>query len=172
MSGSVIVKNLAIFKIFFTLFYCMFACADSMSTVTPIKVAMADQSVISEFVVKRKTGYTFAVMFVWAADYSGIKKQRELWRGLHQNKGVSLPIHLRILKDGEVFFDETIITAGVDAGAVIEVKGQKRSVGIRTIKNYELMPGRYIVKVNTVGPADAFRGEECYMQFATYDRKI
>lgn len=172
MSDGLFVQGWTVFKAFIALAYCSFAYADSMSTVTPIQVALADQSVTSAFVVERPSGYTFALLFAWKADYPGIKRQRDLWQGRYQRKGVSLPIHLRILKDGEVFFDETITTTGVDAGEAIDVNGQSRSVGVRTIKNYELAPGHYTVEISTVTSVDAFSEEECYVQFATYDPKI
>ncbi|WP_055136603.1 DUF5625 family protein [Pseudomonas corrugata] len=172
MNEGVVVQGWTVFKAFIALAYCTFACAGSMSTVMPIKVALADQSATSTFFVERRSGYTFALLFAWKSDYPGIKQQRDLWQGGYQRKGISLPIHLRILKDGQVFSDETITTAGVDAGETIELSGQPRSVGVRTIKNYELAPGRYTVEISTVASVDAFSEEECYVQFATYDPKI
>ncbi|XVN18070.1 hypothetical protein QZH46_22775 [Pseudomonas corrugata] len=100
---NVIVQGWTVFKAFIALAYCTFACAGSMSTVMPIKVALADQSATSTFFVERRSGYTFALLFAWKSDYPGIKQQRDLWQGGYQRKGISLPIHLRILKDGQVF---------------------------------------------------------------------
>lgn len=172
MSDGVIVQGWTVFKSFVAIAYCTFLCGDSMSTVMPIKVALAEQSVTSTFVVERRAGYKFALLFVWKADSAGMKQQRELWEGRYQRKGVHLPIHLRILKDNEIFFDETINTTGVDSGKAIDLNGQSRSVGVRTIKNFALAPGHYTMEINTVTSADAFSEEECYVSFANYDPKI
>lgn len=172
MGEGLIIKSWTLIRGVVALAYCTFACAEPISFITPMNVADPGQIVSKEFVVERDAGYTFAILFVWGADYTYMEKQSELWEGRYQRKGVSLPVHLRILKDDSVFFDEVIVTTGLDGGASIDVASQKKPVGIRTIKNFKLSPGRYWVEVKTVSAVEVFKVEECYIQISTYDPKI
>ncbi|WP_224770991.1 DUF5625 family protein [Pseudomonas sp. FEN] len=135
----------------------------------PIDISAPGQKVSTQFKVQKSGGYEFALLFVWGGSMSERDRQRELWYG---RDSTPVPILLRIVKDGEVFFDEVVVTAGVQGGQSFDYAGQTKSVAIRVIKGFELMPGSYSVEVGTVEAIGVLKGIESFVSFAYSNQKI
>ncbi|WP_191488075.1 DUF5625 family protein [Pseudomonas sp. FEN] len=154
------------------LFLCtlLVACSEKLWVVKPIDVSVPHQKVSAQFKVREYGGYKFSLMFVWGDSMSERDKQRELWEG--QGTGVLIPIHLRILKGRNVFFDETVVTTGIHEFQSFDYEGQTKSVAVRIIKGFGLEPGSYSVEVETLEPVDVLKSAETYVGFSYVNQKI
>ncbi|WP_342030477.1 DUF5625 family protein [Pseudomonas syringae] len=163
------------FNGFFTLLLCfLFAgCSEKVLIVKPIDVSLPSKSAVAQFRVGERGGYRIALLFVWSKNKSEAARQGKVWGGdMHNGKGVAIPVHLRILKNGSVFFDEVVITEGVNSGQAFEYEGDYKSTQVRDIKHFAFLPGEYTVEVLTLERIDAFSGIESYVEFSYYNRKI
>jgi len=121
--------------------------------------------------VVSKTGdYRFALLFTKKDSLTEILKQVEVWGG-HNVDGVAIPIHLRVLKDGQVFFDKNLKTVGVQWGQGFDYEGRRLNTAVRLIKTLELSPGSYSVEISTLDNLEAFRGIEGFVEFSYYNPK-
>ncbi|MDI3273763.1 DUF5625 family protein [Pseudomonas sp. MDT1-16] len=146
------------------------ACSAPVSIVKPLDVSQANQSASTQFMVRKSGDYRIALLFAKGHGLTEINKQIEVWGDL-DNEGVAIPIHLRILKDGQVYFDEVLVTAGVQWGQGIDYEGRYVNAAVRLIKILELVPGSYFVEVNTLDKLDAFRSIEGFVSFSYYNPK-
>ncbi|WDG52355.1 DUF5625 family protein [Pseudomonas chlororaphis] len=146
------------------------ACSAPVSIVKPLDVSRAEQSASAEFVVRKTGDYRFALLFTKKDSLPEILKQIEVW-GNYGVDGVAIPIHLRVLKDGQVFFEKSLITVGVQWGQTFDYEGRRLNTAVRLIKTLELSPGSYSVEVSTLGDLEAFRGIEGFVEFSYYDPK-
>ncbi|MHC8372911.1 DUF5625 family protein [Pseudomonas sp. MDT1-85] len=146
------------------------ACADPLWIVKPMDVSRDNQQVSMDFVVKRVGEYRFALLFVRGKNLVEMNRQSEMW-GESGGKGISIPVHVRIFRDGKIFSDENISTNGVFWGQNFEYQGSTLNTAVRLIKTYELPAGAYSVLVNTLEDVEAFRGVESYIEFAYYKPK-
>ncbi|WP_456024367.1 DUF5625 family protein [Pseudomonas protegens] len=146
------------------------ACSAPVSIVKPLDISRANQSVTAQFVVTTSGDYRFALLFAKENDLAGIYRQIEIW-GDTDHEGVLIPIHLRVLKDGQVFFDEELVTAGVQWGQGIEYEGRYVNAAVRLIKLLKLASGSYTVEVSALDDREAFRGIEGFVQFTYYNPK-
>lgn len=146
------------------------ACSAPVSIVKPLDVSQANQFANAQFVVNKTGDYRFALLFAKGHGLAAINKQIEVWGDL-DHEGVAIPIHLRILKDEQVFFDEEIVTAGVQWGQGIEYEGRYINAAVRLIETVKLVPGSYVVEVGTLDCREAFRGVEGFVQFTYYNPK-
>ncbi|MHC8372909.1 DUF5625 family protein [Pseudomonas sp. MDT1-85] len=146
------------------------ACSAPISIVKPLDVSRADQSASVEFVVRKTGDYRFALLFTKRDGLTEILKQIEVW-GDYSVDGVAIPIHLRVLKDGQIFFDKNLITIGVQWGQGFDYEGRRLNTAVRLIKTLELSPGSYSVEVSTLDDLEAFRGIEGFVEFSYYNPK-
>jgi hypothetical protein len=84
-------------------------------------------------------------------------------------EGVAIPIHLRVLKDEQVYFDKELATTGVQWGQGIEYEGRYVNAAVRLIEILKLVPGSYTVEVSTLDDREVFRGIEGFVQFVYYN---
>ncbi|MBX8556229.1 hypothetical protein K5D43_17305 [Pseudomonas cichorii] len=162
-------------KRFFALFLSGFlvGCSSPVLIVKPVNLSLANQKVSAQFRVAERGGYRVALLFVWSEKASDIDHQKAVWGGgLYNEGGVPIPVHLRVLKDGQLFFDEVLVTTGIDSGQAFEYEGKYKSTQVRDIKHFAFLPGDYTVEVSTVDKIDAFSGTEGYVEFSYYSPKI
>ncbi|ETK19098.1 hypothetical protein H097_09577 [Pseudomonas sp. FH4] len=99
--------------------------------------------------------------------------QSKLWGVWGENNGgTPIPIHLRIMKDDKIFFNELILTRGTNSTFSFDYDGARKSVQLRDIKHLTLPPGRYLVEVSTTEATEAFSETETYVKFSYYNPKI
>lgn len=146
------------------------ACSAPISIVKPLDVSRANQSASAQFVVNKSGDYRFALLFAKENGLAEINKQIEIWGDLN-HEGVAIPIHLRVLKDEQVYFDEELVTTGVQWGQGIEYEGRYVNAAIRLIEILELVPGSYTVEVSTLEDREAFRGIEGFVKVTYYSPK-
>ncbi|KAA3532670.1 MULTISPECIES: DUF5625 family protein [Pseudomonas] len=162
-------------KSFFTLLLCVFfgGCSGKVLIVKPIDVSLPSQSAAAHFSVSERGGYRIALLFVWSKSKSEADRQGKIWGGdMAGDKGIPISVHLRVLKDRAIFFDEIVMTEGVDSGQAFEYEGDYKSAQVRDIKHLALLPGEYTVEVLTLERVDAFSGIESYIEFSYYNPKI
>ncbi|EJL07201.1 hypothetical protein Pchl3084_3836 [Pseudomonas chlororaphis subsp. aureofaciens 30-84] len=146
------------------------ACSAPVSIVKPLDISRANQFASAQFVVNKAGDYRFALLFAKGHGLAEINKQIEIWGDL-DHEGVAIPIHLRVLKDEQVFFDEELVTTGVQWGQGIDYEGRNINVAVRLIEILELAPGSYSVEVSTLEELEAFRGIEGFVKFSYYNPK-
>lgn len=147
------------------------ACTEKLWIIKSLNVALPNQTAMANFVVEERGGYRFALAFVWGSDISEREKQRELWGG-GDKEGVPIPIHLRLVKDGEVFFDEIIVTRGANTCQSFHYKGELKATAMRDIKHFGLSPGNYFAEIKTLESREEFKNIETYIEFSYYNPKI
>lgn len=98
------------------------ACSAPISIVKPLDISRANQSVTAQFVVRKSGEYRFSLLFTKGNDLAEINKQIQVWADFN-HEGVAVPIHLRVLKDGEVVFDEQLVTTGTQWGQEFDYEG-------------------------------------------------
>lgn len=170
-----LVKTLSVVKIILVVFVCIFfaGCSNKILIVKPIDVSRAGQSANAQFTVDQTGGYRIALLFVWSKNISEREAQGKLWGGgLYREAGVPIPIGLRVLKNGKLFFEEQITTEGVNSGQAFEYEGDHKSTQVRDIKYLTLAPGEYSVEILTLDEIEALKGTESYVEFSYYDPKI
>lgn len=100
-----------------------------------------------------------------------MERRFELFRGVDKS-GVIIPLSLRIVKDGQLFFDEIINTQGTIGGQAFVFQERRINAAVRDIKSFSLSPGRYSVVISTLEDVPQFTGIESFVEFAYYDPKI
>lgn len=146
------------------------ACSAPVSIVKPIDVSQVNQIATAGFVVKKIADYRFSLLFVKRDTLAEINNQIEVWGDSH-HQGVAIPLHLRVVRDGVTFFDESLITTGVNWGQTFDYQGQTITTAVRLIKTLELVPGTYSVEVNTFKEVQDFRNIESFVEFSYYNPK-
>jgi len=146
------------------------ACSAPITIVKPLDVSRANQSASAQFVVKKTGDYRFALLFVKRQGLEEILKQIDIW-GDPNNEGVAIPIHLRVVKGGAIFFDERLVTTNVDWGLGFDYEGRRLNTAVRLIRMLELPPGSYSVEVSTFEEVEAFQEIEGLVEFTYYNPK-
>ncbi|WP_338015650.1 DUF5625 family protein [Photorhabdus bodei] len=92
--------------------------------------------------------------------------------GSIDKNGIAIPVSLRLVKDGKVFFDEKINAVG--SGWIQSFYYKERSINttVRNIKILELPPGRYSAVITTLEDVPAFNGIESFVEFTYFNPKI
>jgi hypothetical protein len=177
------------------------ACADKFYEQRPFDVSLPDQVFRSSFIIKKEYDYRFSLIFNWKnpENYQSQEEQK-LATGGFDVKGLPLALNLTIVKDNEIFLDETIQTQLVSRyeGFCYNKKSEKNhprqtfmesifsnidkcskkidSKSIwgpsRTIDIRTLPPGNYRVEIKTLSPAPAFSGMEAFISISPYAPKI
>ncbi|CAD5201458.1 DUF5625 family protein [Pseudomonas sp. FEN] len=170
-SGRALLMVKRIFIVF--VYVLLMGCSHKVLIVRPIDVSLSGHSAVARFSVEENGNYRFALLFVWSKSITENEARRKLWGGgVYNEKGVPIPIRLRILKDDVLFFDEHILTSGINSGQAFEYEGDYKSTQVRDIKYLELSPGEYSVEAITLEEIEAFRGTESYVEFSYYNPKI
>ncbi|WGM05439.1 DUF5625 family protein [Arsenophonus nasoniae] len=147
------------------------ACTEHISIYRPLDITRAGQSVAVEFEIKKEGGYLFALLFDKGGDYEEVLRRLELFRGVNDT-GVIIPISLRIVKDGQVFFDEIINTKGTDGGQAFYYQKRRLNTAVRKMKILSLLPGHYSVVITTLEDVALFNGIESFAHVSYFDPKI
>lgn len=147
------------------------ACTKNIWIIKPLNVALPNQTAMANFVVEEHGGYRFALVFVWSSDVSKRERQRSIFGSINK-EGVPIPIHFRLVKDGEVLFEEIIVTRGTQSYQGTNYKGEIKSTAIRDIKHFGLLPGNYFAEIKTLESSEEFKGIETYAEFSYYNPKI
>lgn len=155
---------------------------------------------MANFVVEEKYDYRVALIFDWKkpADYISRKRQRELI-GDTRSPGAMLPLILKIIKDGETYYDQVTISnmAGSLGGFCYNHKtrkndplpsfwedllanipcetrpGRQRVHGlIRTLEIFTLEPGNYYIEVKSFTETKEFIDLDTYIEIIPYSPKI
>lgn len=146
------------------------ACSAPITIVKPLNVSRANQSASAQFVVKKSGDYRFALLFVKRHGLAEILKQIDVW-GDPNNEGVAIPLNLRVVKNGKIFFDEGLVTTGVQWGQGFDYEGRRLNTAVRLIKTLELLPGSYSVEVSALEGVEAFQQVESFVEFSYYNPK-
>ncbi|HGJ5860747.1 MAG TPA: DUF5625 family protein [Arsenophonus nasoniae] len=147
------------------------ACTEHISIYRPLDITRAGQSVKVEFEIKKEGGYLFALLFETGEGHDEMERRFELFRGVNDT-GVIIPISLRIVKDGQLFFDEKINTKGTDGGLAFYYEEIRLNTAVRDIKFFSLSPGRYSAVITTLKDIPLFTGIESFVHVTYYDPKI
>lgn len=147
------------------------ACTEHISIYRPIDITRAGQSVEVDFDIKKEGGYLFALLFDKGGNYEEVLRRLELF-GRVDKAGVIIPISLRIVKDGQLFFDQKINTKGTDGGQAFYYQETRKNTAVRDIKSFLLFPGHYSVVITTLENVPLFKGIESFVQITYYDPKI
>ncbi|NUT80129.1 DUF5625 family protein [Pseudomonas brassicacearum] len=170
-----LVKALSVIRKILVVSVCVFfaGCSNKVLIVKPIDVSRAGQIANAQFTVDQAGGYRVALLFVWSKNISEREAQGKLWGGgLYREVGVPIPIGLRVLRNGKLFFEERIMTEGVNSGQAFEYEGDHKSAQVRDIKYLTLAPGEYSFEIVTLNEIEALKGTESYVEFSYYDPKI
>lgn len=151
-------------------FVLLAACTTPITIVKPLDVSRANQSASAEFVVRKTGDYRFALLFVKRQGLEEILKQIDVW-GDPNNEGVAIPIHLRVVKNGTIFFDEKLVTTKIQWGQGFDYEGRRLNTAVRLIKTLELLPGSYSVEISTFEEVEAFQEIESFVEFSYYNPK-
>ncbi|NRN30748.1 DUF5625 family protein [Photorhabdus heterorhabditis] len=152
----------------------LMACSKPIDTVhKPIDVSHSGQSVEINFELsKRKAGnYQFAMLFSNGRSYAELERRNKLF-GSIDNDGIAIPVSLRLVKDGRVFFDEKINAVRLDGWKSFYYKERSINTAVREIKTFSLPPGRYSAVITTLEDVPVFNDIESFVEFGYYDPKI
>ncbi|WGL97990.1 DUF5625 family protein [Arsenophonus sp. aPb] len=148
------------------------ACNEYIDIYRPIDITRAGQSVMVEFEIKKQGDYQFALLFDKGDDYEEMLRRLELF-GSVDKTGVIIPISLRIVKDGQLFFDEEINTKGTGWGRAFYYEGRRiNTAAVREIKLLPLSPGCYSVVISTLEDVALFSGIESFIEVTYFNPKI
>ncbi|MDH4609348.1 DUF5625 family protein [Pseudomonas sp. BN102] len=158
-------------------------CSEKLWLIKPFDVSKSSQVVMANFLIKKEGDYQFSLLFVWKDSLREMEEQEEIFgsggvpiemgeSNFEGNKGVPIPLDLRLVKDGTLLLEERVDTSGVAYYQSFEYEGSSKSAAGRLIKNISLEPGNYFVEVRTVIDIKEFAGGESYIKFAYYKPKI
>ncbi|NHB92421.1 DUF5625 family protein [Photorhabdus cinerea] len=152
----------------------LMACSEHIDTIRkPIDVSRSGQSVEINFELsKRKAGnYQFALLFSNGRSYAELERRDKLFGSIDKD-GIAIPVSLRLVKDGKVFFDEEINAVRLDGWKSFYYKERSINTAVRDIETLSLPPGRYSAVITTLENVPAFKGIESFVEFNYYDPKI
>lgn len=151
--------------------YCVVFCVDSLNVFQPIDISQAGQSVKIDFDVNKEGRYQFALMFdKKAGDYEEIDRRLELF-GWGNNKGVVIPVSFRLIKDGKVFYNRRINTAGASGNLYIQLEDKYIDSQMRNIIVLELPPGRYSAVMSVLDNVPEFIGIDSFFRVTYFNKK-
>ncbi|NRN30743.1 DUF5625 family protein [Photorhabdus heterorhabditis] len=152
----------------------LMACSKHIDTIRkPIEVSHSGQSVEINFELsKRKAGdYQFALLFANGNGFYEMERRDKLFGNIDKD-GVAVPVSLRLVKDGKVFFDEKINAVGSGWIQSFYYKERRINTTVRNIKILELPPGRYSAVITTLEDVPAFNDIESFVEFSYFNPKI
>ncbi len=152
----------------------LMACSKHIDTIRkPIDVSHAGKSVEINFELsKRKAGnYQFALLFANGDDFAEIQRRDKLFGNIDKD-GVAVPVSLRLVKDGKVFFDEKINAVRLDGWESFYYEMRSVNTTVREIKTLSLPSGRYSAVITTLEDVPAFNGIQSFVELAYFNPKI
>ncbi|CDL85159.1 DUF5625 family protein [Xenorhabdus szentirmaii] len=156
--------------VFFS-FALLVSCSKYIDIYKPIDITRSGQSVKFDFEIKNKGNYQFALLFATTDDSDEMVRRFELF-GRIDKSGVITPVSLRIVKDGQIFFDNKINAMGSEGGSLFDYEERSINTAVREIKTFFLPPGLYSAVITTLEDVPAFNGIESFVEFTYYDPKI
>ncbi|MCA6221565.1 DUF5625 family protein [Photorhabdus antumapuensis] len=151
----------------------LMACSKHIDIYKPIDVSHSRQSVEINFELsKSKAGdYQFALLFANGDGFYEMERRDKLFGSIDKN-GVAIPVSLRLVKNGKVFFDKKINAVGSGWGRTFDYEERRVNTTVREIKTLSLPPGRYSAVITTLEDVSAFNGIESFVEFTYYNPKI
>ncbi|MDB6372022.1 MULTISPECIES: DUF5625 family protein [Photorhabdus] len=151
----------------------LMACSKYIDIYRPIDVSKSGQSVKIDFEIsKRKAGdYQFALLFANGNGFVEMERRDKLFGNIDKD-GIAIPVSLRLVKDGKVFFDKEINTVGSEGIQSFYYNERRINTTVRDIKTLVLPPGRYSAVITTLEDVPAFNGIESFVEFSYYNPKI
>ncbi|NHB60132.1 DUF5625 family protein [Photorhabdus sp. RW14-46] len=149
----------------------LMACSKYIDIYKPIDVSKSGQSVKIDFEISKKGNYQFALLFANGDGFYEMERRDKLFGSIDKD-GVAIPVSLRVIKDGKVFFDEKINAVGSGWGRTFDYEERRVNTTVREIKTFSLPPGRYSAVITTLEDVPAFNGIESFVEFTYYDPKI
>ncbi|MCA6221568.1 DUF5625 family protein [Photorhabdus antumapuensis] len=147
------------------------ACSEPINIYRPIDVTQSDQSVKIDFEIRKIGDYQFALMFATGRGHDEMDRRFKLFGDINHD-GVAIPVLLRLVKDGEVFFDEKINSGECCWGRTVYYKARRINTAVRNVKILELPPGRYSAVITTLEDVPAFNGIQSFVQLIYFNPKI
>ncbi|EYU14049.1 DUF5625 family protein [Photorhabdus aegyptia] len=149
----------------------LMACSEPINIYRPIDVSHSDQSVKIDFEISKKGDYQFALLFARGHGHDEMNRRDELFGSIYDD-GVTTPVSLHLVRNGQVFFDEKINAGGYDGGHSFDYEERTVTTAVREIKTFLLPPGRYSAVITTLEDVPAFNGIESFVEFTYYNPKI
>ncbi|WP_323840705.1 DUF5625 family protein [Photorhabdus africana] len=150
----------------------LMACSKHIDTIyKPIDVTKFGQSVKIDFEISKKGNYQFALLFATGRGFGEMQRRDKLFGSIDKD-GVAIPVSLRVIKDGKIFFDEEINAVGYGWGRTVYYKERSINTAVRDIEILELPPGRYSAVITTLEDVPAFHGIESFVQLTYFNPKI
>ncbi len=100
-----------------------------------------------------------------------MNRRDELFGSIYDD-GVTTPVSLHLVRNGQVFFDEKINVGGYDGGHSFDYEERTVTTAVREIKTFSLPPGRYSAVITTLEDVPDFNGIESFFEFTYYNPKI
>ncbi|MCA6221561.1 DUF5625 family protein [Photorhabdus antumapuensis] len=152
----------------------LMACSKYIDTIyKPIDVSHSGQSVEINFELsKREAGdYQFALLFANGDGFVEMQRRDKLFGNIDKD-GIAVPVSLRLVKDGKVFFDKEINTVGSEGIQSFYYNERRENTTVRDIKTLVLPPGSYSAVITILEDIPAFNGIESFVEFTYYNPKI
>lgn len=162
------------------------ACAEKLWIIKPFDVSKSNQVAMANFFIKESGTYQLSILFVWKDSRAEREEQVKIIgtggvpiqtvesdpEVIKRIQGIPIPLHVRLIKDGESLLDEGMETSGANYYQSFNYGGRSKSVAGRVIRNITLEPGNYFLEVRTVKEVKEFSGTETFFDFTYYSPKI
>ncbi|MBS9424940.1 DUF5625 family protein [Photorhabdus caribbeanensis] len=149
----------------------LMACSKHIDIYKPIDVSKFGQSVKIDFEISKTGNYQFVLLFARGDGHDEMNRRDELFGSIYDD-GVTTPVSLHLVRNGQVFFDEKINAGGYDGGQSFYYEERRVNTAVREIKTFSLSPGRYSAIITTLEDVPEFNGIESFVEFAYYNPKI
>ncbi|AWK40590.1 MULTISPECIES: DUF5625 family protein [Photorhabdus] len=149
----------------------LIACSEPINIYRPIEVSHSDQSVKIDFEISKKGDYQFALLFATGRGFGEMQRRDKLFGSIDKD-GVAIPVSLRVVKDGKVFFDEKINAVGSGWGRTFYYEERRVNTTVREIKTLSLPSGHYSAVITTLEDVPAFNDIQSFVQLIYFNPKI
>ncbi|EOF7414817.1 DUF5625 family protein [Salmonella enterica] len=138
------------------------SCHEYTNIYKPLDFSHPENYVCASFKVKETEEYLFSIAFD-LSDSSKDAEYQKLYGVFTENRslpGVTLPVELYIVKDGEVFFEKKLLTTETNYIVGMPYKGGRLNVTLREIRFVVLPIGSYAacLKIDHVADFDNTKG--------------
>ncbi|MEK9498395.1 DUF5625 family protein [Photorhabdus sp. P32] len=149
----------------------LMACSKHIDIYRPIDVSKSGQSVKIDFEISKVGNYQFALLFANGDGFDEMERRDKLFGSIDKN-GVVIPVSLRLVKNGKVFFDEKINAVGSGWGRTFDYEERRVNTTVREIKTFSLPAGCYSAVITTLEDVPAFNGIESFVELTYFNPKI
>lgn len=146
------------------------SCSSPVEIIKPLDVSKKNQRATLELKIRDKGGYRVELYYALRGSEEELRVS-DVWGRRHAELSISVPIQLKVIKDGIVIFDRVVTSVGLEGFQVTRVCGVIKNTGVRLIKHFTFAPGYYKFEINTLVDLGEFQGEEVYVGLVSYDRK-